>query len=76
MPENKDERFISQPEILQRYGISEMTLSRWRRDEHLNFPPPLTIRRRNFYKRAEIDAWEVAQAAKSARARGQQRSAR
>lgn len=62
--------FFPQPEILRRYSISEMTLSRWRRDKDLGFPPPTTIRKRNFYRRAEIVAWETAQAAKSAKSRG------
>lgn len=38
-------------------GITSMTEWRWRQDEKLKFPQPVTIRGRNFYREAEILAW-------------------
>jgi predicted DNA-binding transcriptional regulator AlpA len=35
-------------------GICDMTLWRWRRDPDLQFPEPVIIRRRNFYRASEI----------------------
>ena len=35
-------------------GICDMTLWRWRRDPDLQFPEPVTIRGRNFYRADQI----------------------
>lgn len=38
-------------------GISEMTVWRYERDEALGFPEPLRIRKRKFWRAADIDQW-------------------
>lgn len=38
-------------------GISDMTLHRWLHDDNLNFPRPLYIGRRRFWKTAEVMNW-------------------
>jgi len=39
-------------------GISDMTLWRWLRRPDLNFPQPILIARRRYWRRADIDAWK------------------
>lgn len=38
-------------------GISAMSEWRWAQDEKLNFPRPIKIRNRNFYREADILEW-------------------
>jgi len=47
-----------------RYGVSDMSLWRWLRDEALGFPAPIRINRRRFWKLAELEAWEASRATK------------
>lgn len=39
-----------------RYGISSMTIWRWLKNESLNFPKPVVINKRNYWKLAQLDA--------------------
>jgi predicted DNA-binding transcriptional regulator AlpA len=58
--------FLTGKQVRARYGgISEMTVWRWLKDESLCFPQPLYIQKRRFWKLADIEAFEAAQAAKS-----------
>ena len=50
--------YLSGPRVDERYGISPMTRWRWQRNPSLNFPRPVEINRRKFWKRAELEAWE------------------
>lgn len=38
-------------------GISDMTMWRWLNDENLNFPRPVMIQRRRFWREAELIEW-------------------
>lgn len=49
-------------------GISAMSLWRWVRDPALDFPKPIMIRRRRYWREAEIAAWEQARVATSTKA--------
>ena len=53
-----DSPYFTAPQVMQRFGITEMTLWRWSRDDRLGFPQPMRIRNRKFYSVAEIEAWE------------------
>ncbi|TPE53226.1 helix-turn-helix transcriptional regulator [Amaricoccus solimangrovi] len=46
-------------------GISDMTLHRWLSDPALNFPRPVYIRKRRFWREAELLAWLEERAAAS-----------
>jgi predicted DNA-binding transcriptional regulator AlpA len=35
-------------------GISDMTLWRWLRDLEMKFPPPVMIRRRRYWREADL----------------------
>jgi predicted DNA-binding transcriptional regulator AlpA len=53
-------RLIPDSLVLQRYGISAMTLWRWDRDPDLNFPKPKRIRKRKYRDEEELDAFDAA----------------
>jgi predicted DNA-binding transcriptional regulator AlpA len=56
--QDQQEKYLTGPQVLARYQISEMTLHRWQNDERLMFPKPMVVRRRKFYKHAELIEWE------------------
>ena len=61
--EHKDEALIDAAEVRHLYGeISDMTLGRWLKDEDLNFPRPIMIRRIRYWRRSQLLAWRAAQA--------------
>lgn len=43
--------------------VSDMTLWRWLNDPSLNFPQPIYIGRRRYWREADVIAWLDAQAA-------------
>ena len=57
--------YLPAGQVRSRYGVSDMTLWRWLRNEQLNFPRPVTINKRRFWKLADLEAWEAARAAES-----------
>ncbi|MFT6088334.1 helix-turn-helix transcriptional regulator [Sulfitobacter sp.] len=44
-------------------GISDMSLWRWLNDATLDFPRPIYISRRRYWRQADVLAWVEAQAA-------------
>lgn len=38
-------------------GVSEMTIWRWSTDESVNFPRPVRIGRRRFWRADEVERW-------------------
>jgi predicted DNA-binding transcriptional regulator AlpA len=38
-------------------GISDMTLWRWLNDDNLDFPRPIYIGKRRYWKEADVIAW-------------------
>jgi predicted DNA-binding transcriptional regulator AlpA len=54
----QEEKYLTGPQVLTRYHISEMTLHRWQKDDKLDFPKPMIVRRRKFFLEAELTAWE------------------
>jgi hypothetical protein len=49
---------VTQPEAAKLLGgVSQMCLWRWRNDPSMNFPKPITINYRNYYKRSDILNW-------------------
>jgi hypothetical protein len=51
--------------VCARYQIVGRTLSRWEVDEKLGFPKPTVIRKRRYWREAELVAWERSQASKA-----------
>jgi predicted DNA-binding transcriptional regulator AlpA len=53
-----DGGFITGPGLCRRYGVSEQSIWRWRRDPALGFPPSMLINRRNYWRLADLIEWE------------------
>ncbi|WP_050625831.1 helix-turn-helix transcriptional regulator [Bradyrhizobium viridifuturi] len=60
-----EETLLPAPAVWRRYNKTDRTLDRWLADPVLDFPRPLIINRRRYFRESEIIAWERAQAAKS-----------
>lgn len=57
----KLQTFLGGPQVQMRYGKSHLTIWRWTKDDNLGFPKPLKIRGQNYWKLADLEAWEAAQ---------------
>jgi predicted DNA-binding transcriptional regulator AlpA len=64
--ESNEAVWLTASQLTRRFGISQMSLWRWLQDPRLNFPAPVQIRERNYWRLDEIVAWEREAAAKSA----------
>jgi predicted DNA-binding transcriptional regulator AlpA len=63
---NIHDRYLTSTQVRQRYGdLSEMSIWRWLRDPDMAFPRPLVLRRRRFWREADLVAWERQRAARS-----------
>jgi predicted DNA-binding transcriptional regulator AlpA len=51
-------QFLTSKQVRARYGVSDMSLWRWLRNEALGFPRPLRINGRRFWKLVDLEAWE------------------
>jgi predicted DNA-binding transcriptional regulator AlpA len=58
--------FLTGPQVQRRYQKSHVTIWRWTRDLAPAFPQPIQINGRNYWRLADLEAWEAAQATKSA----------
>jgi|RhiMethySRZTD1v2_1073278.scaffolds.fasta_scaffold4843472_2 predicted DNA-binding transcriptional regulator AlpA len=56
-------RYLPDPQVCRRYGVTAMTLWRWDHDPSVNFPKPIRINRRKYRDEAELEAWERQRAA-------------
>jgi predicted DNA-binding transcriptional regulator AlpA len=54
----QNEVFLTAPQVLDRYNISDMSLHRWLNNPELNFPKPMKINRRRYFKEADLITWE------------------
>jgi hypothetical protein len=53
-----DTLLLSAKKVRERYGVSDMSLWRWLADEALNFPLPLVIQKRRYWRFRDLIAWE------------------
>ena len=56
------DRFLPTGQVRARYGVSDMSLWRWLRDETLNFPRPIRISKRKYWRLSDLVEWERARA--------------
>ena len=61
-----NQAFLTGPQVQSRYQKSHVTIWRWMRDPELGFPQPIQINRHNYWRLSDLEAWEAAQAEKSA----------
>lgn len=55
-----DTQFLTATQVRERFGrISDMTLWRWLQDQALDFPKPVVIQRRRFFKLDDIEQFEA-----------------
>ena len=64
--DHTDAVWLTAPQVARRYNISSMALWRWLHDPELEFPHPVRIRMRNYWRIEEIVAWERLGAARAA----------
>ena len=57
-----DVTYLTGPQVQKRYCVTDMTIWRWLHDPELGFPAPLVIKRRRFWKQADLEQWERARA--------------
>ena len=67
---NDADSYLPSVQAAARYGVCLKTLDRWTENDKLNFPQPLWINRRRFWRLADLHAWERAHVASFARDRG------
>ena len=58
--------FLTGPQVQARYNRSHVTIWRWVRDPALCFPQPIQINRLNYWRLADLAAWETAQEGRAA----------
>ncbi len=55
-----NQTFVTGPQVQARYQKSHVTIWRWMHDEELGFPKPIQINRLNYWRLADLEAWEAA----------------
>jgi predicted DNA-binding transcriptional regulator AlpA len=57
-------KFLTGPQVCERYSITDMSLWRWLDDPALNFPKPtMIVQRRRFWDEAILRKWELSRIA-------------
>ena len=51
--------YLPAAQVRARYGVSDMSLWRWLKNEDLAFPHPIRINNRRFWRLNELEAWEA-----------------
>jgi len=60
-----EDAFLPARKVWERYGVTDMTLYRWLRDERIEFPQPVYIGRFRYWKIADLEAFEASRARSS-----------
>jgi predicted DNA-binding transcriptional regulator AlpA len=53
-----DRGFLPARRVRERYGVTDMTLWRWLRDEEKNFPQPIYLGRFRYFRVSDLENWE------------------
>ncbi|MDU8946394.1 helix-turn-helix transcriptional regulator [Ovoidimarina sediminis] len=59
------ETILTGPQVQKRYKKSSVTIWRWWHDDALGFPKPIQIKRLNYWRLSDLEAWETKQAEKT-----------
>lgn len=64
--ETDNQTFLTGPQVQARYQRSHVSIWRWVKDEALGFPAPIKMNRRhNYWRLADLEAWEAGRAGKA-----------
>jgi predicted DNA-binding transcriptional regulator AlpA len=66
MQDEIDKTYLPAAQVRARYGVSDVSIWRWLRNEALGFPTPIRIGKRRYWRRAELEAWEASRDAAAA----------
>ena len=55
--------YLPAGQVRARYGVSDMSLWRWLRDEALGFPHPIRINGRRFWRLTDLEEFEASRVA-------------
>lgn len=56
------QKHLTARQLMARYSVCRRTISRWTENLTLNFPQPIVINKRRYWREGEIEAWEAARA--------------
>jgi hypothetical protein len=59
---SNDEELWPTRKVLARYNVCDRTLDRWLIDPVMNFPRPMIINKRRYFRPAELFGWEIERA--------------
>jgi len=57
---------LSTKRVSERYGVSTKSIERWERDPRLDFPEPIRIYERKYWRLADLVRWERQRASRRA----------
>jgi predicted DNA-binding transcriptional regulator AlpA len=70
MPAQDDDALLNSAQTKARCGnVTDMCIWRWMRDPRVQFPQPLQINKRNYWRLGDLRRWQEEQAARSAKPR-------
>jgi predicted DNA-binding transcriptional regulator AlpA len=62
-----DDRLLTSRQTRERVGgVSNMCIWRWLRDPRVQFPPPVQVNRRNYWRLGDLRRWQASQTKKAA----------
>jgi predicted DNA-binding transcriptional regulator AlpA len=64
------DELVPDPQVCKEFGITSMTLWRWDRDDELDFPPPVKIRKKNYRSRQLLEKFKQRMVNNAIAARG------
>jgi predicted DNA-binding transcriptional regulator AlpA len=53
-----DDEWLTGPQLQKHFNVSAMAVWRWMHDRRLNFPAPVKIRQRNYWRIADVREFE------------------
>lgn len=56
---SKNGKYLSRPDVCERYGISRWTLTNWIKADK-TFPVPIPLNKRDYFSEYELEKWEAA----------------
>lgn len=61
---DREREYVTAGDVCARYSITQMTLWRWLNKPDVNFPKPMVISKRRYFRFADLIAWESAREAR------------